>query len=114
MEQDFLFGTSVARPLADRMRPTEIGGIVGQEELLGEGAGVRGPRQGEHGCGGGKRPRPRPLPDPQGPPGISSISSTPQWSQKLQRGEQALGDVVAGLGRSRAELCRRFRRLWRL
>ena len=41
MEQDFLFGTSVARPLADRMRPTEISGIVGQEELLGEGAPLR-------------------------------------------------------------------------
>uniref|UniRef100_A0A4W2GFC9 Leukocyte immunoglobulin-like receptor subfamily A member 5 n=1 Tax=Bos indicus x Bos taurus TaxID=30522 RepID=A0A4W2GFC9_BOBOX len=61
----------------------------------------------------GERPRPYPLPDPQGPPGISSISSTPQWSQKLQKGEQALGDVVAVLGRSRAELCPRFRRLWR-
>ena len=58
-------------------------------------------------------PSPPPL-DPQGPPGISfSISSTPQWSQKLQRGEQALGDVVAVLRRSRAELCCPFRRLWR-
>ena len=46
----------------------------------------------------GKWPRPHPFADPQGAPGISSISSTPQWSQELQRGKQALEEVVAGPG----------------
>ena len=63
----------------------------------------RHPELGEQGCREGKRLRPRPLPDPQGPLGISSISSTPQWSQTLQRGEQARGEVMAGPGPSRAE-----------
>jgi hypothetical protein len=99
--------------LEDLIPPQIINTDCRGSGLPGEGPGVGGPRLGEQGCREGKRLRPRPLPDPQGPPGISSISSTPQWSQKLQRGEQALGDVVAGLGRSRAELCPRFRRLWR-
>lgn len=41
MEQNSLFGDSVTRPLADRMRPSDINEIVGQEELLGEGAPLR-------------------------------------------------------------------------
>uniref|UniRef100_A0A4W2BL26 Ig-like domain-containing protein n=1 Tax=Bos indicus x Bos taurus TaxID=30522 RepID=A0A4W2BL26_BOBOX len=73
----------------------------------------RGAKAGGAGLWRGRRPRPHPFPDPQRPPGIHSISSTPQWSQKLQKGEQALGEVVASLGPSRAELCPRFRRLWR-
>ena len=46
----------------------------------------------------GKWPRPHPFADPQGALGIRTISSTPQWSQELQRGEQALEEVVAGPG----------------
>ena len=38
MSQQSLFGESVSRPLADRMRPADINDIVGQEELLGDGA----------------------------------------------------------------------------
>ena len=42
MEQNSLFSDSmVTRPLADRMRPTAIEDIVGQDELLGEGAPLR-------------------------------------------------------------------------
>lgn len=42
MEQNSLFADSmVTRPLADRMRPTAIEDIVGQDELLGEGAPLR-------------------------------------------------------------------------
>ena len=41
MEQESLFGDRVRRPLADRMRPTEIEEIVGQDELLGDGAPLR-------------------------------------------------------------------------
>ena len=41
MEQNSLFGDSVTRPLADRMRPSDISEIVGQEDLLGEGAPLR-------------------------------------------------------------------------
>jgi len=38
---DSLFEQSAPRPLADRMRPASIDGIVGQEHLLGEGAPLR-------------------------------------------------------------------------
>ena len=41
MEQDSLFAENITRPLADRMRPSDINEIVGQEELLGEGAPLR-------------------------------------------------------------------------
>ena len=41
MEQNSLFGDTVTRPLADRMRPSSIEEIVGQEELLGDGAPLR-------------------------------------------------------------------------
>ncbi|MBE6391115.1 MAG: replication-associated recombination protein A [Lentisphaerae bacterium] len=41
MEQNSLFGDTVTRPLADRMRPTAIEEIVGQDELLGDGAPLR-------------------------------------------------------------------------
>ena len=41
MEESTLFGESTTRPLADRMRPSDISEIVGQEELLGEGAPLR-------------------------------------------------------------------------
>ena len=41
MNQQSLFGETLSRPLADRMRPTAISGIVGQEELLGDGAPLR-------------------------------------------------------------------------
>ena len=42
MEQNSLFSDSmVTRPLADRMRPTAIEDIVGQDALLGEGAPLR-------------------------------------------------------------------------
>ena len=58
------------------------------------------PAWGEQGCGGGKRPSPHRLADPQEAPGISSISSIPQWSQELQRGEQALDKVVAVRGQA--------------
>ncbi len=40
-EEDSLFADQVSRPLADRMRPQEIDGIYGQEELLGQGAPLR-------------------------------------------------------------------------
>ncbi|MBO5668067.1 MAG: replication-associated recombination protein A [Lentisphaeria bacterium] len=39
--QQSLFGESLSRPLADRMRPSAISDIVGQDELLGEGAPLR-------------------------------------------------------------------------
>jgi len=39
--QQSLFADNVSRPLADRMRPTDISEIVGQEELLGDGAPLR-------------------------------------------------------------------------
>ncbi len=39
--QQSLFAENVSRPLADRMRPTEISEIAGQSELLGEGAPLR-------------------------------------------------------------------------
>ena len=38
MSQQSLFEDSLSRPLADRMRPSAISEIVGQDELLGEGA----------------------------------------------------------------------------
>ena len=41
MEQSSLFGENITRPLADRMRPSAIEEIVGQEQLLGEGAPLR-------------------------------------------------------------------------
>ncbi len=41
MEEASLFGESITRPLADRMRPSDISEIVGQDELLGEGAPLR-------------------------------------------------------------------------
>ena len=41
MEQDSLFAENITRPLANRMRPSDINEIVGQEELLGEGAPLR-------------------------------------------------------------------------
>ena len=41
MEEATLFGESTTRPLADRMRPSDISEIVGQEHLLGEGAPLR-------------------------------------------------------------------------
>ena len=41
MEQNSLFGDTVTRPVADRMRPSDISEIVGQEDLLGEGAPLR-------------------------------------------------------------------------
>ena len=41
MEQSSLFGENITRPLADRMRPGSIEEIVGQDELLGEGAPLR-------------------------------------------------------------------------
>ena len=41
MEEESLFASRVSRPLADRMRPTSIDGVVGQEQLLGEGAPLR-------------------------------------------------------------------------
>ena len=40
-QQQSLFGDTVSRPLADRMRPSSIDEIVGQEELLGESAPLR-------------------------------------------------------------------------
>ena len=39
--QQSLFGDTVSRPLADRMRPGTIGEIVGQDDLLGSGAPLR-------------------------------------------------------------------------
>ena len=36
--QESLFSRNVNRPLADRLRPSELDEIVGQEHLLGEGA----------------------------------------------------------------------------
>ena len=39
--QRSLFGDTLSRPLADRMRPTDISEIAGQDELLGEGAPLR-------------------------------------------------------------------------
>ena len=41
MEESTLFGESTTRPLADRMRPADISEIVGQDDLLGEGAPLR-------------------------------------------------------------------------
>lgn len=41
MSQQSLFGERLFRPLADRMRPSKISEIVGQEQLLGEGAPLR-------------------------------------------------------------------------
>ena len=41
MEEDSLFSSQVTRPLADRMRPDTLDGVVGQEHLLGEGAPLR-------------------------------------------------------------------------
>ena len=41
MSQQSLFGETLSRPLADRMRPAKISEIVGQDELLGEGAPLR-------------------------------------------------------------------------
>ena len=41
MNQQSLFGETLSRPLADRMRPSVISEIVGQEDLLGEGAPLR-------------------------------------------------------------------------
>ena len=40
-DDDSLFADQVSRPLADRMRPTEIDGIYGQDALLGESAPLR-------------------------------------------------------------------------
>jgi len=40
-EETSLFSSQLARPLADRMRPDTLDGIVGQEHLLGEGAPLR-------------------------------------------------------------------------
>ena len=37
LENDSLFSSQVTRPLADRMRPDTLDGVVGQEHLLGEG-----------------------------------------------------------------------------
>lgn len=39
--QESLFSRNVNRPLADRLRPSELDEIVGQEHLLGEGAPLR-------------------------------------------------------------------------
>lgn len=39
--QESLFSQNVNRPLADRLRPTDLDQIVGQEHLLGEGAPLR-------------------------------------------------------------------------
>ncbi|MBQ4328481.1 MAG: replication-associated recombination protein A [Lentisphaeria bacterium] len=39
--QGSLFGETLSRPLADRMRPSDISEIVGQEDLLGVGAPLR-------------------------------------------------------------------------
>ncbi len=41
MDEETLFSGEVARPLADRMRPTEIDEIVGQDHLLGADAPLR-------------------------------------------------------------------------
>ena len=41
MEEATLFGECTTRPLADRMRPSDISEIVGQDHLLGEGAPLR-------------------------------------------------------------------------
>ena len=41
MSQQSLFSEPLSRPLADRMRPSVIGDIVGQDELLGIGAPLR-------------------------------------------------------------------------
>ena len=41
LENDSLFSSQVTRPLADRMRPDTLDGVVGQEHLLGEGAPLR-------------------------------------------------------------------------
>ena len=41
MDEDSLFSSQVTRPLADRMRPDTLDGVVGQEHLLGEGAPLR-------------------------------------------------------------------------
>ena len=39
--QDGLFGSSAPRPLADRLRPDTIEGVVGQDHLLGPGGPIR-------------------------------------------------------------------------
>ncbi len=41
MEEESLFSSQVARPLADRMRPATLDGVVGQEHLLGADAPLR-------------------------------------------------------------------------
>lgn len=41
MEQDTLFSSLVAAPLADRMRPRSLDDVVGQDHLLGQGAPLR-------------------------------------------------------------------------